>query len=230
MGDRLRVMSANLWWGRADPDALVATLRHLEIDAIGCQELGFEQAEAIAEVLPHGLLAPSTGADGTGIALRSPAAFESVAMPYRDLRVARLAPADWPGLPGPLELASVHVAAPHIRPYGVGPLRRRAQMRALERYLRERPAERRVLVGDFNATPVWPVYRRMASHLTDAAVAVAQTEGRAPRPTWGPWAGSPRLLRIDHAFVGGLAPVAFRTVPIPGSDHDAIVIELSLSL
>lgn len=229
MGDRLRVMSANLWWGRADADALHALLRELEIDAIGCQELGFEQAEAIADALPHALLAPSMGADGTGIALRHPAALETIAMPYRDLRVATLSPADWPGLSAPIELASVHVAAPHIRPYGSGPLRRRAQLRALESYLRGRPAERRVLVGDFNATPVWPVYRRIASQLTDAAVAVAKANGLPLSSTWGPWAGSPRVLRIDHAFCSGLVPVSFQTVALPGSDHDAIVIEFSLS-
>ena len=228
MGQILRVMSANLWWGRAETEALMALVRDLKVDALCCQELGFEQAEAISEELAFGQLSPASDASGTGIALRRPAEIEVVPMTYRALHVARLSPADWQGLSAPIELSSTHLAAPHIKPYGSGPWIRRRQTREIERYLLENPVARRVLVGDFNATPLWPAYRRIASQLTDAAVEVAQVSGRPVLPTWGPWIGSRRLLRIDHSFVRGITPLDFRVVRVPGSDHDAIVIDFSL--
>jgi hypothetical protein len=224
----LRVMSANLWWGRADPAALMASVRELEIDALCCQELGFEQAEAIREELGFGQLSPAADASGTGIALRRPAAIQVVPMTYRPLHVARLSPADWPGLGAPVELATTHLAAPHIKPYGSGPWVRRRQTRELERYLLDNPVGRRALVGDFNSTPLWPAYRRIASQLTDAAVEVAKASGRPALPTWGPTSGSRRLLRIDHSFVRGMTPLDFKVVRVLGSDHDAIVIDFSL--
>jgi len=65
--------------------------------------------------------------------------------------------------------------------------------------------------------------------LTDAAVTVARRRGERPKATWGPWSGSPRLLRIDHAMVGGVTVEGFRVVDIPGSDHDAVVIDITPS-
>ena len=83
------------------------------------------------------------------------------------------------------------------------------------------------MVGDFNSTPIWPVYRRIASHLTDAAVAAAKKLNRRPANTWGPWHGSPRLLRIDHGFVRGVEVEQFHVVDIPMSDHSAVVMDVS---
>ncbi|MEE3331021.1 MAG: endonuclease/exonuclease/phosphatase family protein [Myxococcota bacterium] len=228
MGQTLRVMSANLWWGKANAEGLLALIRLYDIDAICCQELGFEQAEAISEELAFGELSPSKGPKGTGIALRRPATIEVVPMTYRPLHVARLDPADWPELGAPVEIATTHLAAPHIPPYGIGPFTRRRQTRQIESYLVENPVAHRLLVGDFNATPLWPAYRRIASQLTDAAVAVAQVEGRPVSATWGPGSGARRVLRIDHAFVSGLTPLAFEVVELAGSDHAAIVIDFSL--
>ena len=81
-------------------------------------------------------------------------------------------------------------------------------------------------MGDFNSTPLWPAYRRIRSHLTDAAVAVAERRGRRVGRTWGPWASAPRLLRIDHGFVSGLEVEEFRVVEVFGSDHSAIVMDV----
>lgn len=225
----LRVMSANLRRGHADSDALVDLIRRLRVDAVGLQELGPAQAELISTELPHGLLSPSASAEGTGLALRKPARVVAVPTAYRPLHVAHLESTEWPGLGGPVELATTHFAAPHVRPYGSGFQTRRRQLRDIEAYLASSGAASRVLFGDFNATPVWSAYRRIASHLTDVAVELAAAQGRSPRKTWGPWPGSPRWLRLDHAFARGLRPVEFQVVALPGSDHDAIVIDFTSS-
>ena len=104
---------------------------------------------------------------------------------------------------------------------------RRRQFRDLTAFLRGSLDRVRCLIGDFNATPLWPLYRGIASHFTDAAVAVAQMRGGRPARTWGPWPGAPKLLRIDHAFVRGLSLGDFAVLPVRGSDHSAIIVEIS---
>lgn len=220
-------MSANLRWGLADPERFVALLRQHRVDVVGLQELGHDQADAIAEELPFGLMSPAEGPGGTGLALRRPAKVDAIAMNFRPLHVAMLEPGEWPGLHGPVEIAATHFAAPHVKPYGSGFWHRYRQLRDIEGYLVSNPLDRRVLVGDFNATPVWPAYRRIASHLTDAAVEVAQLQGRPLRKTWGPLLDSAHWLRIDHAFVRGLRSLDFEVVGIEGSDHGAIIVDFS---
>jgi endonuclease/exonuclease/phosphatase family metal-dependent hydrolase len=125
---------------------------------------------------------------------------------------------------------NVHVQAPHWmtswRCFG----HRSGQLRGVVRHLAASPHRRRVLVGDLNSTPIWPLYRRLAARMHDAAVLAARRHGRSVEPTWGPWAGAPRLLRIDHALVHGVGVEDFRVVPIPGGDHSAIVVDLAVPI
>ena len=98
MATSLRVMSANLCWGRADPECLLALVRRLEVDVVGLQELGCDQAEAVSQELPYGVLSPSNDSTGTGVALRRPAKIDVIPMAFRPLHTALLDPADWPAL------------------------------------------------------------------------------------------------------------------------------------
>ena len=82
------------------------------------------------------------------------------------------------------------------------------------------------MVGDCNATPSWPLYRKLARDFDDAAVVCAEREGSRAKPTWGPSAESRRLFRIDHAFVRDLHVENFHVVDIPGSDHSGLVFDV----
>lgn len=221
-------MSANLWNGSAAPDIFAALVATLDADVVATQEMTPEQAEALARVLPHGRLDPARDYSGMGIALREPAPIRRLALPGRDARIADLS---WEGPAGTrieLEILSVHVQAPHGSWNAPG--WRRGQLRGLVQHLAAAPTRRRVLVGDLNATPMWPVYRRLSAHLTDAAVVAAQRHGRSVESTWGPWPWAPQMLRIDHALVDGVAVEDFRVLPIPGSDHSAIVVDVVVPL
>ncbi len=248
MGHTLRILSANLLNGAADPNTFAELVSGLEADVVAVQEIAPDQAEALSGVLPCGEIAASNDFHGMGIALRRPAEISRLPLGFRDAHVARLGPADWPDLAIPVEIVNVHIAAPHISPPGSGFFRRRQQIHLLEAYLingvdgidrvngeecfdhsqggGHRPAQ--VLIGDFNATPIWPLYRRISSHLTDAACAAAAKRAGTLGATWGPWPGAPKLLRIDHGFVRGLDVEEFHVVDIPGSDHSAIVMDLVL--
>lgn len=224
----LRVMSANLKNGGADPDAFGDLIERVEPDVVAVQELGFAQAEVLARQLPFGKLEPARNHRGMGIALRRPGSIRFVPLRYRGLFIAEV---DGPGAgPGrePVEVVNAHIAAPHTVPLGRAFARRREQFAGLCRYLDTSAVRPRLLVGDFNSTSVWPVYRRLRRRFEDAALEVARRAGGRPAPTWGPWLRGRRFFRIDHALVSGLGVRDARVLPIRGSDHAALVVELEL--
>ncbi len=229
MGQTLRILSANLWNGRADAEGFADLVLALAVDVVAVQELSPEQAEALSVVMPYGELQPSRNHEGMGIAMLRPGEMSRLQMGSRAARLSRLEPAHWPQLSRPLEVLNVHITAPQILFPKPAFLTRPHQVRTLERHIRENPEHHRVVLGDFNATPLWPAYRRIASHLTDAAIVAAEQRGRAPAATWGPWHRSPRLARIDHGFVGGLDVEDFQVIDVPKSDHCAIVMDVSTS-
>ncbi len=229
LGNSIRVLSGNLWRGKADSEALIDLIRRHEIDVFAAQELGSENAEAISSELPFGSLEPSDCFRGMGIALRRPARFSRIPLRYRSADRVVLEPGEWEGLSRPLDLVNVHFQAPHaLRPFP-SPLVRHRQVSGLERFFAENPSDSRLVVGDFNATPIWSVYRRMARLFSDGAIQSAQREGRPVERAWGPTAKSPRLLRIDHAMVRGLEVENFQVVDLPGSDHSGLVFDCSPS-
>lgn len=217
----LRVLTANLYAHRLDVEGFRTVLKDLAPDVAVVQELSFRAAEVLAGFLPHGLLVPADGYGGRGLALKAPAQTEPLPMAFRDGLIARLESPVWPG---PLEIVNVHMANPIIWPpwRSVG-----LRQRQLESLLAHITTPRtRLIAGDFNASPIWPVYRRVAARLEDAAVSVATERGVRPSRTWGPTPTFPRMLRIDHVFVDGLRPIDVRRIKIPGSDHSGLLVEV----
>lgn len=225
MAGSIRVFSGNLFWGRADPERLVDLILRHEVDVFAAQELGHDCAEAISSVLPFGCLEPHDTYQGMGIAMRHPGAYERIPMRFRDARRVSLDAKDWPGLERTIDFINVHFQAPHaILPFP-SPWVRNEQATALERYLDANPSDARLVVGDYNATPAWPLYRRLAKRFEDGAVQWARRAERSVQPTWGRRPDTARLLRIDHAFVDGLEVEGFRVIDIEGSDHSGILFD-----
>ena len=229
MGSHLRVFSGNLMNGRADPQALADLVRHSGADVAVVQELSPEQAHALGSVFRHGRLEPACDSTGMGIAVRYPAEFDRVPLAFRDARIARLESAHWPTLTGALEIVNVHIASPGWGLQALARFRnRRAQSRGLIEYLDGTPGRSRAVVGDFNATPAWPLYRVIAGRLEDLALTHARSRDAKPARTWARWVGGPPLLRIDHCFGSGVRVDDFQVVAIPGSDHSGLVVDLSV--
>jgi endonuclease/exonuclease/phosphatase family metal-dependent hydrolase len=227
VGSRLRILSANLMGGNANPQAFAEVVRTLGVDIAAVQELSAEQAEALREILPFGTLRPSRDYNGMGIALRRPARDTRLELSHRNAPIAELDPSEWTEITAPVEVVNVHITAPHMMPTWRTVARRRAQLRGLLAYLDATPSRRQLIVGDFNATPLWPVYRRIARRRLDAVRIDTERRGQRAAPTWGPGSSAPRLLRIDHAFIQGLQVERSQVIPIKGSDHSAVMIEVS---
>jgi len=223
----IRVFSGNLWWGRADSEALAAMIRQHEIDVFCAQELGWENAEAVASELPYGRLEPTEDFHGMGIALRHEADYEQIPLYHRPARHVTLDPGIWPGLSRPISLINVHFQAPHSTSPFPSPRVRAKQAAGIEAFVDANPSDARLVVGDYNATPAWPLYRRLARRFSDGAMQCARREGRAVQRTWGPKPGAPRYLRIDHAMVRGLRVDNFRVVDIAGSDHSGLLFDIT---
>lgn len=119
---------------------------------------------------------------------------------------------------GPLELMSAHLAWPTERHVG-------QQARELAWVAAQRPRDRMILTGDFNATPWSAAMRRLDRNLglirRDRAVATwpAQVMGR-------PWPLP--FLSIDHVYAGpAWATVKVERGPWLGSDHYPLVVTLA---
>src|SRR5262249_5415771 len=210
----------------AGADAFADVVGAVEPDVVAVQELHPVQAEALARVLPFGKLEPGVNHRGMGIALRVPGSVRALRLPYRSAFVTDVAvPDDGEAV----EILNVHLSAPHIPPFGRRIRQRRGQLREIFAHLDATPRRWRVLVGDLNATPNWPAYRRLRARFDDAAVQAARRMGREPGRTWGPWSGSVRLFRIDHVLVRGLVAVESRVLHLRGSDHSALMADLQLS-
>ena len=219
-----RILSANLANGRADVDGFAALVEATDPDVVTVQELVPEHADALARLLPFGKLEPARDHNGMGIALKAAGSVRLFELPYRSAYVAEL---PWSEDGEPIEVLNVHLAAPHVHPVVQRICDRRGQVRAIVDHLDATPRRRRVLVGDLNATPLWPAYRRLRDPARRRGGARRPTQGRRPGRTWGPWSGSMRLLRIDHVLVQGLVATETRVLPLRGSDHSALVADLT---
>jgi endonuclease/exonuclease/phosphatase (EEP) superfamily protein YafD len=215
-GPELRVLSANLEFGGADPDALVDLVRRTGTEVLSTQELtpaavtALERA-GLTRLLPYKVLEARPGPSGIGIYSRhplralSPVAGTTTPMPRAEL-----------SLPGDVQ---VEVVAVHPLP----PL----SATASENWRRDIAAipgtsgngPTRIVAGDFNATMD---HARFRATIARGYADVADRAGKGLTPTWGVQTGGPFLV-IDHILVS--RRVAVRRVEahaLPGSDHRAL--------
>ena len=219
----IRLMTANLLAGRADVMNLAGILDGLEPHILATQELGHEAAEMIGARYPHHYLRPAEDARGRGIATRFAAEFGQISMPWRN------------GLWGRIELgprtcliANLHLRNPTAFPFWRSVRIRGEQLEALFAWADESAdgGAPFILAGDMNASPAWPVYKELAGRWDDLVAGQAAESGEETIPTWAWRPRWPRLLRIDHVFGTGARVVSTEVVPMRGSDHAAVVVDL----
>ena len=221
-GPGVEVMTANLNEGRADPAALVALARHVDVLALAeltGPELAALENAGLAAALPYAATNASPTSTGTGLFSRYPLTDPGKMRLLNDY-VETTATVHVPGA-RPVTVTVVHYCAP------VDP----AQTACWE-YGRSRiPAATpggpvRLLLGDFNLTLD---YRALRAVLDTGYRDAAAVVGQGLATTW-PYDGTPLpKVTIDHVLADRRIGVrAVSPYPLKGSDHRALAASLTL--
>jgi endonuclease/exonuclease/phosphatase (EEP) superfamily protein YafD len=217
----LRVMSVDGANGRASAKDIVLVTRLYEVDVVAVTDLTNALAhdltvEGLASLAPaRWVNVPAGDRHGTGLWAR----------PKVDA-IAPITGLSRPGVDGTIEAGAnrigitvVHLAGEPLNP---GPAWRR-DLRQLGD--RTPPAPLSLIMGDLNASPWQPAFRRLTgSRWRDAADVV----GQGLRPTWPSWAPLP-IVPVDHVLVTpGLGVTGADSTAIVGSSHRALIVTLVL--
>jgi endonuclease/exonuclease/phosphatase (EEP) superfamily protein YafD len=222
MDQPIRLMTANLLADRADLAYLGYVLDVIDPDFVVTQELGHKAAELMASRFPYHHLRPQLDAKGRGIAGKHEARFGEIPMQWRLGMWASVEEG-----PRPWILANIHVRNPIAFPWWRSVRFRKHQLESLLTWADGQGEGQPVLLaGDMNSSPAWPFYRRLSERWVDLVAQSAEGSDVAPPPTWAWRPGWPRVLRIDHVFGTGFRAVASQMVPLRGSDHAAVVVDL----
>lgn len=220
-GPRLRIMSLNLYIGRADPETVVRIAREQKVDVLVMPELT-DQADAaldeagLEELLPNRVYDTDTSGSGTAVVSRFPLRQISL-MPESTLAQPSMV-VDLPGDQDDFELTAVHIQ-PGVRTGSAGTWRR--ELGALPRS-RERVE---VMAGDFNASFDHAAFRTVVDRgYADAA----ESTGDGLEATWSSWPLGPPVT-IDHILADDrCAFSSYAVFDVPGSEHKALVSEIIL--
>ena len=224
-GAAVRVVSANLRFGRADPEAVVRMARD-HADILAVQELTPEKAElisaaGIATVLPYQELRAREGPAGVGIWSRFPmrrgTEFDEF---WLGLLTAQV---QIPGVTGEATVIAAHMSAPHRELEAW-----REDLARLDTTLQKIGASADgpvLLAADLNATPDDLEFRRLLhGGYRDAA---EQAGAGLTRTYPSDVRLGPPVFAIDHILTRGCAATSVCTLPIPGTDHRALLAEIT---
>ena len=212
--ERITVMNANLYEGRADAEQVVDAVRSNDVDILVLEEitpdlLAQMDAAGLAELLPERVGEPDYMVAGTMILANRP---------LTDHVRLRTTFQGWEAKYGTLTVLGVHPVAP------VDPAGWKADHAAILKQAEADHAD--LILGDMNATPDHDVMRR----LDDAGFRDAgEVANEGWQPTWpanhvGILPLLPPLVRIDHVLIGeSMASLGTHTVDIEGTDHLALV-------
>jgi endonuclease/exonuclease/phosphatase family metal-dependent hydrolase len=222
-GPTVRVMTANLNEGQADPASVVALVRDNQVDVLALEELTEEERQALDDaglsgLLPNAETNPRPTAGGTGIYSRYPL---SDAKRIRIIQgfTETTATVHVPGAL-PVTVTAIHYCAP------ADPTQMFCWQYGKQRIPPATPhGAVRLLLGDFNMTLDYAAYRNvLATGYRDAASVL----GEGLVPTW-PYNGLPfPKVTIDHVVPDqriGVSALAAHTVR--DSDHRALTAVLT---
>jgi endonuclease/exonuclease/phosphatase family metal-dependent hydrolase len=225
-GTPVTVMSVNMLLGGADPSSIVDVVRSRRVDVLAVQEFTPQaetdlDAAGLAQLLPYRESHPELGASGSALYSRFPLTDGGGRVASPEGHGQAYAMVHPPGV-DPVRVESVHPVPPLDAEFtGWWADGLRGQLPAGE--------HGPILAGDFNATLDHAELRRLlGTGYRDAADEV----GDALAPTWpfyGPRSWLTPRVTLDHVLVPHDVGVrAFTVVPIPDTDHRAIVTTLLL--
>jgi endonuclease/exonuclease/phosphatase family metal-dependent hydrolase len=219
----LTVLSANVHFGHAEPEALVELVDRHDPDLLALQELTPRAARELRRAglddrLPDAVLETRRGAAGSGLYSRLPIRKLGGGQPFFFRQPRALL-----RMPDGRRLRVVDI---HPLPPGRGA--EEVWDETLESLPSAGTGPPWVLVGDFNATLDIAPFRELLDRGYRDAGEVAG-EGLEPTfPAMG-WNGLPPFITIDHVLADRrLDVVDYGVEDLPGTDHRAVRAELAL--
>jgi hypothetical protein len=223
-GPTVRLASANLKIGAADPTALLRALRQRDVAVLAVQEMTPDwliraEAAGLDGQFPYRVPVPGGLAEGSTLFSRYPLTGTGGAPATAGWYYQMYATVALPGGQR-LYVQSVHVPAP-LSPSGVGRWRD-----SLARQPKATPdGPLRVLIGDFNAGLDHGRFRNLLGTGYRDAAAVT---GNGLLGTFAASRARPPVV-LDHVLADRRIGIkAFRTEPLPGSDHELLIVDLVL--
>jgi endonuclease/exonuclease/phosphatase (EEP) superfamily protein YafD len=223
MGDvRLRVISANLRDGWAEPQHLVR-LAQDQTDVLAVQELTADEVDRLSAAgidmtFPYRWLDARGGAQGVGLWSRFPldatrrVGGYTFAMVTAQIRV--------PGVTRGPTVVVGHLPGPWPQPID-GWRRDMAHLPATLREVAERAGTGCVIVAaDLNSTRDMRPFRSL---LTDGYQDAAEQSGSGIQPTFPGNSRLPPVIAIDHIVTRNCTATSVQAMSLPGSDHRALV-------
>lgn len=221
----VRVLTANLGMGQADPAAFVA-LAGNTADVVAVQEMTQEAADGLSQagmdsVFSHRVIVPAPMAAGIGIWSRHPIVhsgrIDGYAMPMIGARISI------PGVRVDTTVLSVHLAAPWPMPIDAWRSDIGLFPDTLGEIGRTAGAGAVIVAGDFNATYEMAPFRR----LLDNGYGDAGVDARAGLTRSYPGRGQrPPLIGIDHILTKNSSAASAQTLVVPGADHRGLLATL----
>ncbi|MEO3781852.1 endonuclease/exonuclease/phosphatase family protein [Actinocorallia sp. B10E7] len=220
-GPKLRVLTANVFFGRASMGELVRIVERERVDVLSVQEFTPDAQSGLDEQglraqLPYEVVDPRWGAGGSALYSRYPLT-ELPALPETVMAHPRAA----------LELDGRRIEMTAVHPLPPLPGEGLEDWKHSLSTLPSAGSDDgviRVLAGDFNATLDHARFRGLLDRgYTDAA----DRRGEGLASTWG-FSGFPRLT-LDHILVPRKVAVrSYDVLRLSGSDHRPVLAELQL--
>jgi endonuclease/exonuclease/phosphatase family metal-dependent hydrolase len=226
-GPTIRVMTANLLLGDADPNRVVTLAVHdnvnlLVLEEVTPEELSRMDAAGLGDAFPNRAGTPVDGANGTMVFSTGP------------ISQVQLLATGYASYSMDVQLAGndVHLLAVHLRPPIGDASLWRADHAVLAAQATPAANAATLVVGDFNST----MDHRPMRDLVARGYADAATAARSGlQPTWPSsgevsWVGVhvPSMVALDHVLVHRAAVRRTETVQIEGTDHRALLATLVL--
>lgn len=226
----IRVLTANIYLGQADPDQLVERARAENADVVALQELTPEAVERLSAAgmdttFPYHSLDARPYASGVGLWSRFPITSARNIPGFELAMVSARIAVD--GVRADPTIVVAHVSGPWPQP--VDDWRR--DMTKLPATMAEMSAASQggcvVVAGDFNATYDMRAFRDL---LTGGYRDGAEQAGAGFTPTYPANTSLPPLIAIDHVITNRCAATSARVVPLTGSDHRALLSTIEVPL
>jgi endonuclease/exonuclease/phosphatase (EEP) superfamily protein YafD len=224
-GAQLRVISANLYEGRADPSALVRSAGE-RADVFVTQELtpqeaGRLSAAGLDAIFPYRWLDPRDEASGVGLWSRSPLRDARRIGGYRFALLS--AQVEVPGTATAPTVVAAHIPAPW--PID-GWLRELDRLPATLLEVAEQTSGGSTIVAaDLNSTTDMRPFRDL---LRNGYQDAAEQSGAGLQPTFPANQGLPPVVAVDHVLTRNCTAASLRTFAIPGSDHRGLAATITL--